>query len=97
MSRAYRDDLWFRIVRAVEDEGMSQSHAAARFAVGLVSVKRSLRHWRTTYDLASRPHPGRPRVIPPAAHDRLVALFAADPDATLAEYCTRWEEETGEW
>jgi len=43
MSRAYRDNLRFRIVRAVEDEGMSQSHAAACFAVGLVSVKRSLR------------------------------------------------------
>ena len=95
MSRAYSDDLRFRIVRAVEDKGMSQPQAAARFAVGLASVKRYLRQWRTTHDLAPRPHPGRPRAIPPAADDRLVALLAADPDATLAEYCARWEEETG--
>ena len=53
---------------------MSQPAAAARFAVGLASVKRYLRQWRTTRVLAPRPHPGRPRAIPPAAHDRLVAL-----------------------
>jgi len=95
MSKAYSDDLRFRIVRAVEDEGMSQSAAAVRFAVGLASVKRYLRQWRTTRDLAPRPHPGRPRAIPPAAQDRLVAVFADDPDATLAAYCARWERETG--
>ena len=76
MSKAYSDDLRFRIVRAVEDEGMSQSAAAVRFAVGLASVKRYLRQWRTTRDLAPRPHPGRPRAIPPAAQDRLVAHLA---------------------
>ena len=39
---------------------MSQPQAAARFAVGLASVKRYLRQWRTTGTLAPRPHPGRP-------------------------------------
>jgi transposase len=95
MSRAYSDDLRFRIVRAVEDEGMSPRHAAARFAVGLASVKRYLRQWRTSGDLTPRPHSGRPRAIPPAAQDRLVALLAADPDAPLAAYCERWEAATG--
>ena len=95
MSRAYSNDLRFRIVRAVEDEGMNPLQAAARFAVGLASVKRYVRQWRTTGDLTPRPHPGRLRAIPAAAHARLVALLAADPDATLAAYCARWEEETG--
>ncbi len=74
---------------------MSQSQAAARFAVGLASVKRYLRQWRATGTLAPRPHPGRPRAISPAVQDRLVALLVADPDATLAVYCARWEDETG--
>ena len=65
MSRAYSDDLRFRIVRAVEEEGMSQPQAAARFAVGLASVKRYLHQWRTTGTLTARPHPGRPALSRP--------------------------------
>src|SRR5438105_1480511 len=95
MSRAYSGDLRSRIVHAVEHEGMTLPQAAARFAVGLASVKRYLKQWRTTGTLAPRPHPGRPPAIPPAEHDRLAALFSADPDATLADYCARWEAETG--
>ena len=95
MSRAYSDDLRFRIVHAVEDEGMNQPAVAARFAVSLASVKRYLQQWRTSGDLTPRPHPGRHRAIPPPAHDRLIALFTADPDARLADYCARWEAETG--
>jgi transposase len=95
MSRAYSGDLRTRIIHAVEHEGMTLPRAAARFAVGLASIKRYLKQWRTTGMLAPRPHPGHPPAIPPAAHDRLAALFAADPDATLADYCTHWEAETG--
>jgi transposase len=95
MSRAYSDDLRSRIVDAVAQEGLSPPAVAARFAVSLASVKRYLKQWRTTGDLAPRPHPGRHRAIPPREHDRLIALFAADPDARLADYCARWEAETG--
>lgn len=95
MSKAYSDDLRSRIVHAVEDEGLSQPAVAARFAVSLASVKRYLHQWRTVGDLAPRPHPGRHRAIPPEEHDRLIALFTADPDARLADYCARWEAETG--
>jgi transposase len=95
MSRAYRDDLRTRIIHAAEAEGLSQPVVAARFAVSLASVKRYLHQWRTTGDLTPRPHPGRHRAILPAQHDRLIALFAADPDARLADYCARWEEQTG--
>ncbi len=95
MSKAYSDDLRSRIVHAVEDEGLSQPAAAARFAVSLASVKRYLHQWRTTGDLTPQPHPGRHRAIPPEEHDRLIALLAADPDARLADYCARWAAETG--
>jgi len=59
MRRVYSDDLRFRIVRAVE-EGMSQPQAAARFAVGLASVKRYLRQWRVTGALDTRRTPADP-------------------------------------
>ncbi len=75
--------------------GQSQPTVASRFAVSLASVKRYLHQWRTTGRLTARRHPGKARAIPPEADGRLRALLAADPDATLAEYCARWEEETG--
>ena len=75
--------------------GESPPRVAARFAVSLASVKRYLRQWRMTGTLAARRHPGKARAIPPQADDRLRALLAADPDATLAEYCARWEAATG--
>jgi transposase len=71
------------------------STVAARFAVSLASVKRYVRQWRIAGTLAARRHPGKARAIPPKADDRLRALFVADPDATLAEHCARWEGETG--
>lgn len=75
--------------------GQSQPTVAARFAVSLASVKRYVRQWRTTGTLTARRHPGQARAIPPEADERLRALLAADPDATLAAYCAQWEEETG--
>jgi len=75
--------------------GQSQPTVASRFAVSLASVKRYLHQWRTTGRLTARRYPGKARAIPPEADGRLRALLAADPDATLAEYCARWEEETG--
>ncbi len=94
MSKADSDDRRSRIVYPVEQEGLSQP-VAARFAVSLASVKRYLHQWRTTGDLTPLPHPGRHRAIPPAEHDRLIALLTADPDARLADYCARWQAETG--
>ena len=91
---AYSEDLRLRIVAAVE-KGQSLPTVAARFAVSLASVKRYVRQWRTTGALTARRHPGKARAIPPEADDRLQALLGVDPDATLAEYCARWKEETG--
>ncbi len=92
--KAYSADLRQRIVQAVED-GSSQPVVADRYNVSLTSVKRFVAQWRTTGSLAAQPRPGRPRAIPPAADVALVAQFAADPDATLATDCERWEAATG--
>lgn len=91
---AYSEDLRQRIVTAVE-AGQSLPTVATRFAVSLASVKRYRLQWRTTGSLAARRHPGKARRIPPEADDWLRALLDADPDATLGEYCARWEREAG--
>jgi len=92
--KAYSEDLRQRIVQAVEG-GSSQPVVADRYNVSLNSVKRYVTRWRLTGSLAAQPRPGRPRAIPPAVHAVLVAQFAADPDATLATDCARWEAATG--
>ncbi len=92
--RAYSADLRQRIVQAVED-GCSQPVVADRYNVSLNSVKRYVTQWRASGSLAPQPRPGRPRAIPPAADAALVAQFAADPDATFATDCDRWEAATG--
>ena len=92
--KAYSEDLRQRITQAV-DGGCSQPVVADRYNVSLTSVKRYVKQWRATASLAPRPRPGRPHAIPTAAHTALVAQFAADPDATFATYCDRWEAATG--
>ena len=92
--KAYSDDLRERIVYAVEG-GMSRAEAARIFSVGERTVRRYVRRWRATGDLAPKPIPGRPPAVAPAAYPAVVAQLAAAPDATLAEHCDRWEAATG--
>jgi transposase len=92
--KAYAEDLRQRIVQAIE-EGCSHPVVADRYNVSLNSVNRYVKQWRTTGALAAQPRPGRPRAIPPAVHADLVGQFDADPDATFATYCDRWEARTG--
>ena len=94
MSRAYSEDLRQRIVGAVAS-GQTHAAAAARFAVSTGSVKRYAARARAGESLAAKRHPGKVRTIPPALHEQLVTMFEADPDATLAAYCRRWEHQTG--
>lgn len=94
MSKAYSEDLRQRIVDAVIG-GQTHAMVAARFAVSMGSVKRYVARHRMGSTLAATRHRGKARAIPPALHAQLVALFAADPDATLAVYCQQWEQQTG--
>lgn len=91
--RSYPVELRVAIVEALGD-GLSASEAARRFGVSVSSVKRFRAQYQQTGDLAPRPHPGRPvRIRRDDA--RLRQQVAACPDATLAEHCARWQEQTG--
>lgn len=94
MGRAYSEDLRQRIVDAV-GAGQPLTVVAARFAVSVGSVKRYVARVRVGRSLTATRPLGRTRTIPPALHPQLIALFEADPDATLATYCQRWEGQTG--
>lgn len=91
--RPYPVELRVTIVEALGD-GLSASEAARRFGVSVSSVKRFRAQYLHTGDLAPRPHPGRPARIR-RDDARLRGQVAARPDATLAEHCARWQEDTG--
>jgi putative transposase len=91
--RAYAVELRVAIVEALGD-GLSTSEAARRFGVSVSSVKRFRAQYQQTGDLAPRPHPGRPARIR-RDDARLRQQVAAHPDATLAEHCAHWQEDTG--
>ena len=83
--RALSPDLRERIVTAALAGGQTRRQVAERFRVGLTTVEKLLRLWRTTGSLAPKPVPGRPRAVDAAGEERLRAALRDRPDATLAE------------
>lgn len=92
---AYSHDLRTKILQAV-DGGLSQSEAAGLFGVGRATITRYLQLRRRTGTLVPKRHPGRARLIPPAAQPALLEQWAAHPDAPLAEQCQLWAARTGQ-
>jgi transposase len=91
---AYSLDLRQRVVTAT-NQGMSIRQAASVFLVSTATIERWRRRARETGDLRPAPIPGRPRLIGETDLPRFDAQLTAYPDATLAEHCRRWQEQTG--
>lgn len=92
--RGYSEDLRSRVVAAVES-GMPREDVVWRFAVSLASIKRWMKQWRETKDLAPKASPGRPAVKIGALVTVLPERLAAHGDARLADQCAWWQEQTG--
>lgn len=91
---AYSNDLRRRIVKVVNEHGMSIPEAAKTFKVGSATVERYLRRYRETGDLQARTPPGRPSGL--SEHEALLRQqFAQKGDLTLEARCGQWEEMTG--
>jgi transposase len=93
---SYSSDLRQRILHACEHRLGSQQAMANIFGVSLSCVEKLLRRHRTTGAMAPKPHGGgqRPR-LDAAAQAQVRRLVHEQPDATLAELCTRAVEATG--
>lgn len=90
---AYSLDLRRRIVDAVE-EGQKHQDVAARFKVGVATVRRYLSRSRAGA-LAAKAPPGRSALIPAEAYELLKDQVRQHNDATLAKHCKHWEEQQG--
>ena len=76
-------DLRLRVVRAVEEEGMSRNRAAARFGVAVRTAERWVETFRSSGSLS--PHkmgnPSPPKLTP--HREIVVSLLEAEPDITI--------------
>src|SRR3954466_2216370 len=84
--KTYSYDLRERVVRACDEGRGTRRQIAALFGVSTAWVRRLLQRRRETGSFAARPHAGGPPPkMTPDRRDRLAALVAGQPDATLAE------------
>ena len=92
--RGYSEELRSRVVVAVSS-GMAREEVVWRYAVSLATIKRWLKQWRETGDLAPKRSPGRPGVKLGALVAALPERLAARADARLEDQCAWWHEQTG--
>src|SRR5215203_1433608 len=90
----YSVELREQVLQAA-DAGRSGAEIARSFGLSRRSLTR-WRQWRRDRGtVATKPRSGRPPKIAPGQYAALRAQIAADPDATLDEHCTRWEQTHG--
>lgn len=83
MAGPLSEDLRWRVVRAVEEEGMSRRGAAARFGVAIRTAVRWVGTFRSSGSLAPQKmgNPSPPKL---AAHrETVLALLEERPDGTI--------------
>lgn len=86
MTKPLSLDLRHRIIRAVDEEGMSRRATATRFGVAPSTVVELLRLWEETGSCASLSQGGDKRSARIEEHSaEILALVEARPDITLAE------------
>jgi transposase len=97
MTKPLSLDLRRRIIRAVEEEGMSRRAAAARFGVAPSTAVELVRQWKATGNCEAQPQGGDRRSGRIEAHSaHLLALVKSEPDITLEEIASRLLETHGE-
>jgi transposase len=86
MPAPYSLDLRRRVLAAVDAQTDTRAAIAERFQVSTAWVRRLVQRRREAGAIAPKPHAGGPAPALTADHrDRLRALVAEQPDATLAE------------
>lgn len=96
MPRPYSLDLRERVL-AARAAGRPVTEIVTTFQVS----RRTVNRWQRRQDdetigLAPTPPPGRQPLLAVEDDAALVAMVAADPDATLAQYCEMWAQHHGQ-
>ena len=92
--RGYSLDLRERIIKAWES-GKRQAWIVETFGVSAGSVKRYIRRYQSTGQVAATVQKRQVPRIGMAQHEALRALVARLPEAQLVEYCAVWQTDSG--
>ena len=92
--KAYSQDLRERVIRQWQT-GTRQAELAALFAVSTGSIKRWIRQYQTTGNVAPKVRQQWPRTIGPQNEDLLRAQVAQLSDATLDQHVAAWAQTQG--
>jgi transposase len=93
--RSYSLDLRERVIQAWQ-EGQRQDWIAETFRVSLSTLKEWVKRFRETGSAAPLPRGHEQPLIKSDQARAVQALVDRMPDATLEDYCTAWEQETGQ-
>jgi transposase len=97
MAKPLSEDLRVRIIRAVEEEGMSRRAAAQRFGISASSAIRIVSDWRTSGKTRAKGPGGDQRSHRIEAHHAaILGAVKAKPDLTLVEIAEMLRTELGE-
>ena len=89
-------DLRIRVIKAVEEDGMSRRQAADRFGVSIATAVRWLAEWRQSGRDCARPKGGDRHSHRIERHaDLLLAAVDCQDDITLAELQQKLLDERG--
>src|SRR6476646_10078838 len=94
MTAAYSHDLRERVVRSYEN-GCGQSWIAREFGISLGSVKRYIKRYQATGNVAATRAKRQAPKIRAEQLAELQAMVDAEPEATLAHYIESWEAKFG--
>src|SRR5438045_9617489 len=89
--KAYSRDLRIRALDAL-DLGTPRAEVIRLFGVSTATLTRWRRRQRETGSLAQSPRPGPPGPKKAGLKAGLFPYLEEHPDATLAEFCTWWEQ-----
>ena len=92
--KAYSEDLRERVIRAVE-AGRPRDEVSAWFEVSVPTIERWVGLKRETGGLARRRVSGSVAVKTAGLQAALSERLAGHADATLADHCSWWREESG--
>lgn len=93
--KAYSDDLRLKIIETIQANELPQVEIAERFGVSKSFVEKLWHRFRTTGSYKAKAHAGGVGRFLKNDEPLIRELVAAQPDATLAEFCEKVAARTG--
>lgn len=93
--KAYSDDLRLRIIETLQFNELPQVEIAEQFGVSKSFVEKLWHRFRTTGSYEAKAHAGGVERFLKNDEQLIRELVAAEPDATLAELCTKVAARSG--